>query len=56
MKSHRASLGSEPGDRSAPDGEPIRTGESPASIAQSIQDHLHLIQARFPAVATTNDY
>ncbi len=56
MKSHRASLGPEPGDRSAPDCEPIRTGESPASIAQSIRDHLHLIQARFPAVATPNDY
>ena len=50
MKPPRASLSSEPGSQ------PIRTGESPASIARSIQDHLHLIQARFPAVATINDY
>jgi starch phosphorylase len=34
----------------------IRTGIHPEQIAQSIQDHLHLIQARFPAVATPYDH
>ncbi|MEJ2638137.1 MAG: glycogen/starch/alpha-glucan phosphorylase [Desulfosarcinaceae bacterium] len=35
---------------------PVRTGDRPEQIAQSIRDHLHLIQARFPAVATPYDY
>ncbi|MDJ0781841.1 MAG: glycogen/starch/alpha-glucan phosphorylase [Desulfosarcinaceae bacterium] len=35
---------------------PLRTGIGPDAIAQSIRDHLHLIQARFPAVATPYDH
>jgi starch phosphorylase len=34
----------------------VRTGTRPEQIAQSIRDHLHLIQARFPAVATPYDH
>ena len=34
----------------------VRTGTHPEQIAQSIRDHLHLIQARFPAVATPYDH
>ena len=38
------------------DPQPVRTGIRPEQIAQSIRDHLHFIQARFPAVATPYDY
>jgi starch phosphorylase len=38
------------------DNQPVRTGTRPEQIAQSIRDHLHLIQARFPAVATPYDH
>jgi starch phosphorylase len=38
------------------DDQPVRTGTRPEQIAQSIRDHLHLIQARFPAVATPYDH
>jgi glycogen phosphorylase len=40
--------------RQAP--ECIRTGLSPAAIAQAYIDNLHCLQARFPAVATPNDH
>jgi starch phosphorylase len=36
--------------------QPVRISDHPEQIAQSIQDHLHLIQARFPAVATPFDH
>jgi glycogen phosphorylase len=34
----------------------VRTGLDPATIAQALRDNLACFQARFPAVATRNDY
>ena len=34
----------------------VRTGLDPATIAQAFRDNLACVQARFPAVATRNDY
>ena len=36
--------------------EDVRTGLNPASIARDFQDNLCCLQARFPLVATKNDY
>ena len=43
--------------RSLPAGsEDIRTGLSPAALAQAVADNLHYVQARVPEIATRNDW
>src|SRR5881396_951420 len=43
--------------RSQPAGrEDIRTGLSPAALAQAVADNLHYVQARVPEIATRNDW
>ena len=43
--------------RSQPAGsEDIRTGLSPAALAQAVADNLHYVQARLPEIATRNDW
>ncbi len=43
--------------RSLPAGsEDIRTGLSPAALAQAVADNLHYVQARLPEIATRNDW
>jgi len=37
-------------------GEDIRTGHSPAVLAQALVDNLHFVQARVPEVATRHDW
>jgi starch phosphorylase len=41
--------------RTPPETEDVRTGLSPATMAQAFRDNLVCLQARFPAVATLND-
>ena len=39
----------------SPNSEPIRTGLHPDTLVRAFCDNLYYLQARFPAVATTND-